>query len=185
MIYITENNCRCYGVTYKNNGRVKVQKFKNISKDENTIQCVKPMRPFLGKSQVCNITLFSGALNKSVFDGNIILLKLSEEKGRNKYVYIGGDMVFSFMTSGNICDFVPNMAINLCPYSVATGEKNYYLLAPNFKFNKKDKVDYDAILNGMYPCERESFKELELYKFRSNYDWKNYAQFSHMLRKYL
>ena len=47
------------------------------------------MRTFSGKSQVCNMTMFSGALIKSVFDGNTILLKISEENGRHKYVYVG------------------------------------------------------------------------------------------------
>ena len=36
------------------------------------------------------------------------------------------------------------MGNNICPYSLATGEKTYYLLAPNFKFIKKDKIDYDT-----------------------------------------
>ena len=62
------------------------------------------------------------------------------------------------------------MGNSLCPYSVAMGEENYYLLAPIFKFIKKDKIDYDAILYGMYPGERESFKELELCKIHWNYD---------------
>ena len=118
------------------------------------------MRTFLGKSQVCNMTMFSGALNKSVFDGNTSLLKISEEKNRHKYVFIGGDMICSFMTSDNIYDYISNKGNNLCPYSVATGEEKYYLLAPIFKFNKKDKIDYDTILDGMYPCEGESLKKL-------------------------
>ena len=134
-IYISENNCRCYGGTYKNNGWVEVQKFEVISNGEITIYCVKPMRTFLGKSQVCYMTMFSGALNKSVFDGNTILLKISEENGRHIYVYVGGDMISSFMTSDNIFEFISNMGNNLCTYSVATGEENYYLLAPNFKFS--------------------------------------------------
>ena len=92
------------------------------------------MEMFLGKSQVCNMTVFSGAKDKKVFDGNTILLKISEENGKHKYVYIGGDMVCSFMTSDDIYDYVSNMGNNLCPYSVATGDENYYLLAPNFKF---------------------------------------------------
>ena len=46
IIYVTENNCKCYGVTFQNNGYVKVQKFEDISSDENTIYCVKPMRIF-------------------------------------------------------------------------------------------------------------------------------------------
>ena len=86
IIYVTGNNCRCYGVTFQNNGIVKVQNFEDISIDENTKYSVKPMRTFLGESQVCNRTMFPGALNKSVFDGNTILLKTSEEKDRHKYV---------------------------------------------------------------------------------------------------
>ena len=50
-IYITENKTKRYGVTFQNNGCVKVQKFEDISNDENTIYSVKPMRIFLGKSQ--------------------------------------------------------------------------------------------------------------------------------------
>ena len=170
IIYIAANNCRCYGVTHKNNGFVKIQKFEDISNDENIIYCVKPMRTFLGKSQVCNMTIFSGDLNKSVFDGNTILLKISEENGRHKYVYIGGDLVCSFMTSDKICEDVSTMGNNLCPYSVATGEETYYLLALNLKFFKENKIDYDVIFDGMYPCEGEACKELELYKIHSNYD---------------
>ena len=63
------------------------------------------------------------------------------------------------------------MGNNSCPYSVATGEANYYLLAPNFIFIKKDKIDYNNILDGIYvPDSTESFEELELCKFHSNYD---------------
>ena len=82
------------------------------------------MRIFLGKSQVCNnMTMFSGAFDKKVFDGNTILLKLSEENEKQKFVYIGGDMVCSFMTSDEIYEYVSNMGNNVCPYSVATGEE--------------------------------------------------------------
>ena len=128
------------------------------------------MRIFLGKSQVCNMTKFSGALNKSVFDGNTILLKISEENGRHKNVYFGGDVVCSFVTGDSIYEYISNMGNNLCPNSITTGKENYYLLTPNFKFIKKDKIDYDTNLNRMHPCEEESFKELEIYKIHSNYD---------------
>ena len=47
-------------------------------------------------------------------------------------------MVCSFMTSDNIYEYISNMGNNSCSYSVATGEKNYYLLVPNFNFIKKD-----------------------------------------------
>ena len=164
IIYVTENNCECYGVTFQNSGYVKVQKFEKTSNDENTIYCVKPMRTLLGKSQVCN-------MNKSVFDGITNLLKISEENDKHKYVYIGGDTLCCFMTSDNIYEFISKMGNNLCPYGVATGEKNYYLLTPNFKFIKKDKIDYDTILDGIYvPDSKESFEELELCKIQSNFD---------------
>ena len=75
IIYITENNTKRYGVTFHNNGYVKVRKFEDISNDENTLYSVKPMSIFLAKSRVCKMTMSSGAFDKKVFDGNTILLK--------------------------------------------------------------------------------------------------------------
>ena len=45
-IYVTENNCECYGVTYQNKGWVKVQKLKDISDDKNIIYEVCPIEIF-------------------------------------------------------------------------------------------------------------------------------------------
>ena len=87
IIYNTGNKCEGYGVTFKINGCVKVQKFEDISNDENTIYCVKPMEIFLGKSQVCNMTIFSGARDKEVIDGNTNLLEISEENGKQICAY--------------------------------------------------------------------------------------------------
>ena len=115
-------------------------------------------------------------LIKKVFDGNTIWLKISEENGKHIYVYIGGDMVCSFMTSDKIYEYISNMGNSLCPYSIATGEKNYYLLAPNFACIKKDKIDYDTILGGIYVPDsdlKESFEELELCKIHSSYNYDN------------
>ena len=56
---------------------------------------------------------------------------------------------------------------------MATGEENYYLLTPNFKFIKKDKIDYDTILDGIYVPDSDlkgSFEGLEFCKIHSNYD---------------
>ena len=44
----------------------------------------------------------SKALDKSVFDGITILLKIGEEFGNYRYVYIGGDMIYSFLTDDTI-----------------------------------------------------------------------------------
>ena len=171
IVYITENNTKCYGMTFQNNVCVKVQKFRNISNDEKIIYCVKPMRKFLGKNQACNMTMFSGAFDKKVFDGNTTLPKISEEIGNHKYVYNVGDMVCSFMTSDNIYEQISNMGNNLRPYSVARSKEKNYLLAPNFIFLEKDKIEYITILDGIYvPDSKESFEEFELCKIHSNYD---------------
>ena len=173
IVYVTEDNCRCYGVTLQNKGWVKVQKFKDVPKDKNIIYKVNPMETFLGKSQLCDMTEVSGAGDKKAFDENTILLKVSEENNKHSYVFIGGDMVCSFLTNDRIYKYISNMRNKLSPYSIGTGEEKYYLLAPNFKFNKKDKIDYDTILDGIYVPDsdlKESFEKLELYKIHSNYD---------------
>ena len=165
IIYITENNCECYGVTSQNNRCVSVQIFKYGSLDENIIYSVNPIETFLGKSQSCNMTTLSGAFDKECFNGNTILLKVGVENGKNKYVYIGGDMVCSFMTNDDIYEYISNMNNNITPYSFAIGDGNYYLLTPSFSFIKKDKIDYDTILNGIYVSNsdlRETFEEIEL-----------------------
>ena len=134
------------------------------------------METFLGKSESCAMTALSGAFNKGCFNGNTFLLKVGIENGKHKYVYIGGDIICSFMTSDIIYEYVSNMGNNLCPFSVATGEENYFLLATNFKFIKKDKIDYNTILDGIYVPDsdlKESFEELELCKIHSNYKYDN------------
>ena len=172
VIYITEKNCKCYAVSFENNGFIQVQQFEDVSEsDENIIYSINPMETFLGKSKSCTMTALSGAFNKSCFDGNTILLKVGIENRKNKYVYIGGDMVGSFLTSDNIYEYISNMGNNLSPYSIATGEENYYLLAPNFSFIKKDKIDYDTIGNGIYVPESDlPFEKMELFKIHSNYN---------------
>ena len=177
VIYINENNCKCYAVTFQNNGFVQVQQFEDVSEiDRNIIYSINPMKTFLGKSQSCSMTALSGAFNKACFDGNTILLKICIGNGKNKYLYIGGHMVCSFMTGDNIYEYVSNMGNNLSPYSFATGEENYYLLAPNSSFIKKDKIDYNTILNGIYVPNsdlKEFFEEIELCKIHSNYNYDN------------
>ena len=115
VIYLTEYNTRCYGVPYQNNGWIKVLNFEDISDDENNIYCVKPLKTFLGKSELCDMTLMSGAFDKSVFGGNTILPKTSEEYGRHSYVYTGGNMICSLRTNDNIYKYISNMGNNLTP----------------------------------------------------------------------
>ena len=86
------------------------------------------METFLGKSESCMMTALSGAFNKSVFDGNTSLLKIIEENDKYRNLYIGGDMICSFLTNDKIYKYISNMGNNLTPYSIAIGQDNIYFL---------------------------------------------------------
>ena len=73
--------------------------------------CVKPLKTFSGKCEVCDMTLMSGGLDKSVFDANTFLLTKSEEIGKRRYVYIAGDMICSSLTNGNFYICFSNIGI--------------------------------------------------------------------------
>ena len=124
FIYVTEHNTKCYGVTFQNNGYIKVQKFNDISADECNIYYVNPIEVFVGKSQLCDMTEFSGADDKEVFDGSTILLEKSEENNKHRYVYIGSNMVCTFPTNDRIYKYISNMGNNSTPYRVAIGYEN-------------------------------------------------------------
>ena len=185
VIFITEYNSECYGVIFQNNECVKVQKFEDISNDKNTILNIKPIELFVGKNQACFMNAMSGAFDRMVFDGNSILLKMSEEWNRHRYVNISGNMVCSFLTNDNIYEYISNMGKNLTIYSIAVGDENFYFFTPHFKIFRRDKIDYDDLLKTieisvdpydyhLSNCGKDSFKKLRLYKIHSKYDWKNH-----------
>ena len=103
---------------------IRVQKLEDVSDDKNIIYEVNPMETFIGKSLCCDMTEFSGAEDKEVFNGNTILLKVSEENNKHRYVYIGGDMVCSFLTNDKIYKYISNMGNNLTPFGIAIGWEN-------------------------------------------------------------
>ena len=159
-------------MTFENNGRVKVQKFEDISKDKNTIYEVNPMETFIGKSHLCEMTEFSGARDKEVFDGNTILLEIGKENNKHKYVYIGGDMIASFLTNDRIYKYISNMGNNLSPCSIAIGWKNIYYLTPFFKFIKKENIDVNDI-DKLFDIDYDDImkhKDIKINKIHSNYD---------------
>ena len=115
----------------------------------------------------------SGAFDKSIFDGNTILLKISEENDKYRVLYLGGDMICSFLTKDKIYKNISSMRNNLTPYSIAIGWKNIYFLTPKFKLVEKEKVPYDddvVLFDYVSNCLIHSFKKLRLYKFHSSYD---------------
>ena len=138
IIYLTEYNTKWYAVTFGNNGWIKVQKIKDVSDDKNIIYEVIPMETFIGKSQLCNMTEFSGAQDKEVFNENAILLEIGTENNKHRYVYIGDDKVCSFLTNDRIYKYISIMGTNLTPYSIAIGRENIYYLTQYFRYIKKE-----------------------------------------------
>ena len=57
----------------------------------------------------------SGAFDRTVFDGNTILLETDEECNRHRSVNIGGNMVCSFLTNDTFYEKLSNMGNNLTP----------------------------------------------------------------------
>ena len=171
IIYLTEYNTKRYGVTLQNNGYVKVQKFEDISEDKNFIYEVNPVEAFVGKSQLCDMTEFSGADDKEVFNGNAILLEIGKENNKHRYVYIGGDMLCSFLTDDRNYKYISNMGNNLSPCSIAVGWENIYYLTPYLKFTKKENIDENDIDKLFDYQNISNCRKLRVYKIHSKYDY--------------
>ena len=163
IIYVCESNCNCLAVTSRNEGWIRIQGLEDVSGDDNIIYEVNPMETFIGKSENCKMTEFSGARNREVFDGNTILLKVSEENDRHRYVYIGGDKVCSFLTDDKIYKYISNMGNNLSPYSIAIGWENVYYLTPCFRFVKRKNIDIDDI-DKIFDIDYDNIMKLEKIK---------------------
>ena len=172
IIYVCENNCERLAVTIRNKGWVRVQRLEDVAIDDNIIYEVNPMETFIGKSEDCKMTEFSGAENKDVFDGNTILLEIGQENNKHKYVYIGGNMVCSFLTNDRIYKYISNMGNNLTPYSIAIGWESIYFLTPYFRFVQRKNIDIDDI-DKLFDIDYDNIKKLEkieINKIHSNYD---------------
>ena len=172
IIYVCESNCERLAVTTHNKGWVGVQRLEDVSDDDKIIYEVNPMETFSGRSEDCNMTEFLGARNREVFNGNTILLKVNEENNKHRYVYIGGDMVCSFLTNDNIYKYISNMGNNLTPYSIAIGWENIYYLTPYFRFVQRKNIDIhdiDKLFDFDYDNIRKHEK-IEIIKIQSNCD---------------
>ena len=116
------------------------------------------------------MTELSGAEDKEVFDGNTILLQIGIENNKYRYVYIGGDMVYSFLTNDRIYKYISNMGNKLSPYSIAIGFENIFYLTPYFKFVDKEKdIDEDDIDKLFDYSNISKCQKLRTYKIPSNY----------------
>jgi len=103
----------------------------------------KPLKIFIGKSELIPMTKHSGGYGK-YFDGNSILLQIK----KNRYVYIG-DTIYEFDTNDTIVEYFSPVGNNDVPYPVAFSEKNVYFMGdrefiPLDKFpvlTKKERMD--------------------------------------------
>ena len=59
---------------------------------------------------------------------------------KNRYLYIGGDMLCSFLNNDKIYKYFSNMGNKLIPYSIAIGGENIYFLTPDFKFIQRESI---------------------------------------------
>ena len=128
------------------------------------------METFLGKSEYCMMTAISRTLDKLVFDWNTVLLKISEENDKHRYLYIGGHMICSFLTNDKFYKYVSNMGNNLAPYSIAIVWENIYFPTPHFEFIKKENIDEDDVDNLFDYHVISNCKKLRVNKLHSNYD---------------
>lgn len=91
--------------------------------EERRILKFRPEKVFVGKSPLNWMTMITGGHGKP-FDGNSMLLKISE----NKYVYIGSK-IYSFKPYAQIKKYVSPVGGSDVPYPYAVDvDQNYYLM---------------------------------------------------------
>ena len=172
IIYVTEYNTKCYGVTLQNNGLVKVQELEDVHDDENIIFEVNPVKTFWVKVNYVKWQNFRELEIKKYLMEILFYLKIGKENNKHKYVYIGGDMVCSFLTNDRIYKYISNMCNNLTPCSIAIGWENIYYLTPYFRIIKKENIDVDDI-DKLFDIDYDditSREKIEINKIHSNYD---------------
>ena len=118
-------------------GDVYVHNYEKCKFDQPFLS-FQPKHIFIGKSKVCPMTEFSGAVNiGSDFDGNTLLLECED----NESVYICGLEITKFKTNDKIIDYISLMGNNLIPYAYAIGGKYTYFLYHRYKFIENDKIE--------------------------------------------
>ena len=81
-----------------------------------------------------------------MFSGNTILLKISEENNKNRYVKVGANEIYSFITNEHILELISNMGDNMIRFCIAIGEENIYFLSPHCNCVKRAKIIDDELL---------------------------------------
>ena len=122
------------------------------------------------------MTKFSGANDSSDLDGITILLECED----NEYVFISGCENNRFETDDKVIDYISLMGNNMCPSTIAVGEKNTYFISDLYKFIENEKIDEGTFLNAtndnlnpflhhLGKCGADSFKTIEHSEIHSFY----------------
>lgn len=107
---------------------------------DNLIKKYNPTEIFIGKSELNDMTRFSGGYGDK-FDGNSILMKIDEPvSGKFKYVHIGIN-VFEFTTDEPIVRYVSSVGNNSVPYPYAESQNWCYCMSNNIKTRVHDHPD--------------------------------------------
>ena len=89
------------------------------------------------------MTIFSGALDNSNFDGNTILLECDD----SKYIFISGYEIFEFGTSGKFIDYISLMGNIMTPYAFAEASEYSYSISTHYNLIENDRVEEGTLLN--------------------------------------
>ena len=93
------------------------------SKFDQPFLSFQPKHIFIGKSKICPLTEFSGANDKSDFDGNTFSLKCED----TEYVYISGLEIFKFKTNDKFIDYISLVGNNMVPYTFSIGINLFFV----------------------------------------------------------
>ena len=105
-----------YLVVVNENTYVSVYIYEKCKFDQ-TFLCFQAKKFFIAKSKLCSMTEVSGAMDKSNFNGNTVLLEVEDEK----HVYLSGLEIFEFRTDDKIVGYISLEGNNVAPYILRLG----------------------------------------------------------------
>ena len=151
-----------------------VYKYEKKNKFEQPFLSFQGKHIFIGNSKNCEKTEFSTANDNLIFDGKTILLECED----NEEVYVSGFEIFNFKTDDKIIDYISLFGNNMCPYTIANGEKHTYFIYDRYKFIENDKIEEGTLLNAtngnldpfvyhLKECGKDVFKMLERSQIQS------------------
>ena len=142
-IYMMQYNYQSRNLVVINeNTYVSVYKYERYKFDQPFLS-FQAKKNFIGKSKICEMSDFFGALNNPNFDDNNILLEYED----SNYIYISGLEIFEFRTEDKILDYISLMGNNMIRYTLAVGEKYTFFIYNRYKFIENEKIEEGRLLN--------------------------------------